>query len=432
MNAKVKYGLAVLGNAAISIVPLLSGGAAAFLYFIGETVTTYDEFGKEITTKKVGQLTPPVILLGIVFLISVICVVLFKSKLKAFLSSSMEQAEYDEFGRSKKKSIANMTRKEREAIDMQNAANMERLIPTMVMKSLVHEGSTTPDEDMAKLIGIQPVKDKIEEMTARMKFEAEEREEILRTQGKKALKNMPENKNSMSGRHFCFYGSAGTGKTTVARILTGFLFRYGYIKENKCVEIDGNFLKCGLESGQKTKLICQKSYGGVLFIDEAYTMIDGNPQIGKEIIATLIKEMEDHRDKFTVIIAGYKNDMIRLIETNEGFKSRIKEYLEFPDYSVDEMAEIFKVMASSEGYEVSEGAMENFKIRITAEKAYHSFGNGRTVRNVLDETLDRHSINYGKGILEEKDGDTVIRTNAENRKRICAPDVSASPNKNAL
>ena len=166
---------------------------------------------------------------------------------------------------------------------------------------------------------------------------------------------------SMSGRHMVFYGSPGTGKTTVARIITGFLYKYGYIKENKYVEIDGNFLKAGAESGTKTKMICQKA-----------------------------------------------EDMNRLLMTNEGFKSRIKEYLQFPDYTTPEMVEIFELMAKEQNITVTPAAIENLEIRVENERKLSTFGNGRTARNVLDEAIDKHALNYGMGKLSGCDEDGYL------------------------
>lgn len=307
---------------------------------------------------------------------------------------------------------------------------MEMLFPTSVMNKIVKEGSRNPEKDLQDMIGLPLVKQKVTEMAARMQFE---REAMTK---EKQEKKQTRSEYGMNGRHFVFYGSAGTGKTTVARIITGFLYKYGYIKENKCIEIDGNFLKAGEMSDTKTKLLIQKAYGGVLFIDETYAIMDGTAEYGKAVIATLIKEMEDNRDKFTVILAGYKNDIKRLLDTNEGFKSRIKEYLEFPDYSTTEMKDIFQAMAHGKGYIVSQEALDNFEVRCDRERRLSSFGNGRTARNILDECLDRHALNYGQNLLSRKitvnGEEQIITDKAQNKFVLCGCDVSTSPNKNVL
>lgn len=363
----------------------------------------------------------------IVFIITLVQFLVLKAPLKKLYNKALMDNEYDEFGVSKKKSFENLTRKEREEMDFQKARQMEQLLSSSVLKKIIRKGSKTPEKDLDSLIGIASVKQKVKEMTARMKFEHD---------AKKGRKKQASGTNSMSGRHMVFYGSAGTGKTSVCRIITGFLYKYGYIKENKCVEIDGNFLKAGEESATKTRLIFQKAYGGVLFIDEAYTIMDGSGGYGKEAIATLIKEMEDNRDKVIVILAGYKNDMKRLLDANEGFKSRIKEYIEFPDYSVEEMKDIFTSMAHSEGYVVSSEALDNFSIRCAKEKQLSSFGNGRTARNILDETIDRHAMNYGDGTLANVgivNGMPQEQSDIAKLKFVlCGCDVSTSVNKAVL
>ena len=253
----------------------------------------------------------------IVFFITLVQWGIFKKPLAKMYQKAIQDNEYDEFGNSKKSNYATLTRKEREQMDKEKLQQMEMLFPTSVMNKIVKEGSKNPEKDLQDMIGLPLVKQKVTEMAARMQFERE-----AMTKEKKE-KKQTRSEYGMNGRHFVFYGSAGTGKTTVARIITGFLYKYGYIKENKCIEIDGNFLKAGEMSDTKTKLLIQKAYGGVLFIDEAYAIMDGTAEYGKAVIATLIKEMEDNRDKFTVILAGYKNDIKRLLDTNEGFKSRI-------------------------------------------------------------------------------------------------------------
>ena len=369
----------------------------------------------------IDEINIPVIA-SVIFLISFIQWIIFKNPLKNMMQKAISDNEYDEFGRSKKKTYSNLTRAEREALDKKKLVEIETLLPSSVMKKIIKKGSENPEEDLNALIGLLPVKNKVNEMVARMRFEQE-------TRKKDSKKNTQ--KYGANGRHFVFYGSAGTGKTTVARIITGFLYQYGYIKDNKCIEVDGNFLKAGEMSDTKTKLIIQQAYGGVLFIDEAYAILDGSAQYGKAAVATLIKEMEDNRDKFTVILAGYKNDIKRLLDSNEGFKSRIKEYLDFPDYTVDEMKKIFESMANSEGFAVSGKALEKLEIRFEKEQKLSSFGNGRTVRNILDETIDRHALNYGNGNLV-RDESVNEYSNEDNKFMICPCDISTSINKAIL
>lgn len=299
------------------------------------------------------------------------------------------KAEYDEFGRSKSKgSYERLSKKERDAIDLQTTADMERIVSSEVLKKITKEGSKNPDADMDELIGLKPVKDKMHEMVARMEFESEDE----KGKKKKKKKSVSLDETSFSGRHMVFTGSPGTGKTTIARIMTGFLYKYGYITENKCVEVDGNFLKAGEYTEQKVKLVVQRAFGGVLFIDEAYALMYGPG--AADAIATLIKQMEDNRGRFIVILAGYTDEMRELLESNPGFSSRIKEFLNFPDYNEKEMEDIFSFMAGKKGYKVDEDAYDIYDERIAKERRLRSFGNARTARSVLDETLDRHALNY--------------------------------------
>lgn len=321
--------------------------------------------------------------------LAVICLLLNKP-MQALRIRARQESEYDEFGLSKTKGrYEYLSKAERDQIDLQKTADMERVMNSSAIKKMTKKGSSNPEQDMEELIGLAPVKEKMEEMVARMQFEQME--------NKKRQKK--DRQNSMSGRHMVFYGSPGTGKTTVARILTGFLYKYGYVKENKCIEVDGNFLKAGGDTALKTELVIRQAYGGVLFIDEAYSIMDVADGSGAEAVATLIKQMEDNRDRFILIMAGYTNEMRRLLEANPGFESRIKEYLDFPDYSEEELDSIFSIMAWQQGFKVSLKAYDAFHERMARERKSISFGNARTVRNVLDEVIDKHALNFVKGAI---------------------------------
>ena len=362
---------------------------------------------------------PAIVLIGALYtrsiVLAVIGIVLIAVGLtlsKVFSNMRVEarrEVEYDEFGLSKSKgNYERLSKAERDAIDLQKTAHMEQIMNSSAIKKMTHEGSTDPQADMDNMIGLESVKNKMREMVARMKFDSED-------------KNRKNSANGISGRHMVFFGSPGTGKTTVARILTGFLYQYGYIKKNKCVEVDGNFLKAGQDTAIKTELTVRQAYDGVLFVDEAYALMDSGDGSGREAVATLIKQMEDHRDRFILILAGYTGEMQVLLNANPGFESRIKEYLDFPDYNDEEMRQIFVMMAKQNGFEVAPDALYALDERVAKERRLRSFGNARTARNILDESIDRHSLNYVDGRLDRKD-----------RYCLCGIDISRELKRNGF
>lgn len=287
--------------------------------------------------------------------------------------------DYDEFGVSKKYGkYERMSAKEKKVIDMQKMADMERILSSSQIKKLTHKGSDDPCKDMKKLIGLRNVKDKMNEMVARMEFERSSK------------------KMQISSKHMAFLGSPGTGKTTVARIMTGFLYQNKYIKKNKCVEVDGNFLKSSTsaDTAIKTELIIREALGGVLFIDEAYALVEGSDGIGEQAVATLIKAMEDRKGEFVLILAGYTNEIKKLIQSNPGFESRIKDFMVFQDYNNEELKEIFINMARDNNFVVDANALDKLEERFERERNLSSFGNGRTARNILDECIDKHAFNF--------------------------------------
>ena len=298
-----------------------------------------------------------------------------------------EKIIYDKNGKYKNIRIGKLSRKDRDRIAKETFINEEMLFGSGFLQRITHKGTKNPTEKLDSLIGLVSVKKEIKKLEARMQYSKKDKE-----------------KPSM---HMCFLGNPGTGKTTVARIMTSFLYQNKFIKENKCIEIDGNTVK-GSSSGETNKklnLLLDKAKHGVLFIDEAYSLMYG--AYSKEIIATILKRMEDEKTSFVLILAGYKNEMENLINTNPGFKSRIRHFLNFPDYDLPQLLEIFRILCNSKGFYVSEEAMEKYETKIEKERKTKNFGNARTVRNDFEDTIDEHAYNYINGIIP-KDKKNII------------------------
>lgn len=308
--------------------------------------------------------------------------------------------EYDENGLSKTHGqFSQLSRKEREAIDRQKTLDAERILSATTFKMICHDGSQNCHEELDRLIGLQNVKDRIHEMEARMDYE-KKAESDNKDKHKRRKNNRTQTLSSM---HMMFYGKPGTGKTTVARIMTGLLYEYGYIRKNQCVEIDGNFFN-GLSVGESSKranMLITKSLGGVIFIDEAYALLSNGG--GQEVIATIVKAMEDHRDEIVFIFAGYEKEMEKLVRSNPGIESRIKYHLHFEEYNLGELKQIFKEMAHEKNLLVSEKLLDAFSNEIMYKKSQPDFGNARTVRNMLDTIIDKHAVNLRNGSIPEAD-----------------------------
>lgn len=337
-------------------------------------------------------------------IISVVISIILYKPISRLRISTRKDVEYDEFGLSKTKGkYERLSKAERDAIDLQKTAHSEIVLDSTALKKMTKKGSNDPDKDLNNLIGLPTVKDKVRSLAARMQFE---REELKNKKRQKELKKSNASASSLSGRHMVFFGPPGTGKTTVARIMTGYLYKYGFITENKCVEIDGNFLKAGEDTALKTTLVIRQAYGGVLFIDEAYALMQGTH--GDEAIASIIKQMEDEKTRFVLILAGYTDEMKALLGANPGFESRVKEYLYFADYSNSELFEIFNSMAHQRGFVVDSNTLGSFETRINKERTLKSFGNARTVRNVLEESIDKHSLRFSSGMIDKNDKYRIV------------------------
>ena len=208
--------------------------------------------------------------------------------------------------------------------------------------------------------------------------------------------------------HMVFLGNPGTGKTTIARIISNILYNLGYIKENKLIEVSSKDL-VGQYVGQtspKTMDVINKSLNGVLFIDEAYTLaVKGENSYNAEAIATLIQAMENYRDKLVVIFAGYTKEMQDFLNSNSGITSRIGYTLEFDDYKTEELIKIFNNFATKNGFIVSEEANKYLEEVINENRNTKNFGNARFVRNIYEKTVIKHATN-----VKNKKQNKILKT----------------------
>jgi SpoVK/Ycf46/Vps4 family AAA+-type ATPase len=195
--------------------------------------------------------------------------------------------------------------------------------------------------------------------------------------------------------HFVFTGNPGTGKTTVARILSRIFKGLGILSKGQLIEVTDKDLVAGYvgQTSANTNKIIDSAMGGVLFIDEAYTLAKKQNSFGQEAIDTLLKRMEDDRGKFIVIAAGYSKEMEEFLNSNPGLDSRFTRKIDFEDYTPDELQKIMISMISKEGLTINDAADE--KVRLKLEDIYHNknnrFANGRTVRNEFEIILQNQS-----------------------------------------
>ncbi len=192
-------------------------------------------------------------------------------------------------------------------------------------------------------------------------------------------------------RHLVFNGNPGTGKTTVARLVAGIYRALGLLTKGQLVEVDRSELVAGYlgQTAAKTAEVVKSAEGGVLFIDEAYSLT--GDQYGKEAIDTLVKEMEDKRDDLVVIVAGYPLPMQIFIGENPGLESRFRTTIDFADYTDDELAEIFAGMAKAADYDAGDDVVARLREILEGVERGPSFGNARFVRNLLEAAIGHHA-----------------------------------------
>lgn len=237
--------------------------------------------------------------------------------------------------------------------------------------------------ELKSLIGLNNVKQEIEGLVNFVNYQKIRKEKGL---------NVPN-----LSLHLVFSGNPGTGKTTVARIIAKIYKELGLITNGQVIEVDRSDLVAGYvgQTAIKTQKVIEKAIGNVLFIDEAYTLLGEGNDFGQEAIDTLLKEMEDNRDNLVVIIAGYTEELEKFINSNPGLESRFNRYIDFEDYSAEELLDMFLYMSKKNQYNIDETA-KNELLTYFNSIDVAQFGNGRGVRNLFEKiiTYQANNIDY--------------------------------------
>ena len=240
-------------------------------------------------------------------------------------------------------------------------------------------------EELDSLIGLDTIKTELKKLANFLKIQAIREERALPTRSQ--------------AMHLVFMGNPGTGKTTVARIVGKILFGLGYLNDQRFKEADRSTLVAGYlgQTAGKTNKLIDEALNGVLFVDEAYSLAGENlasgDAFGKEAISTLLKRMEDERDKLCIIAAGYPEPMERFLRSNPGLRSRFTRKILFDDYGVHSLLKIFRVLASAEEYKLTRGLLVKLAtiIKIALVKKDETFGNARFVRSLFESIICQHS-----------------------------------------
>lgn len=234
--------------------------------------------------------------------------------------------------------------------------------------------------ELDALVGLKDVKADVRRLTSLLRIEE------IRTAHK-----LPTLETS---HHLVFTGNPGTGKTTVARLMSQILASLGVVSKGHLVETDRSQLVAGYvgQTAERTRLVLESALGGTLLIDEAYALARGSDQdFGREAIDTLVKFMEDHRDDLSVVAAGYPAEMATLIDANPGLHSRFTRTIHFPDYTTEELLLIFEAMSEAMRYHLDEAGRRQLQSVIDAAPRTRGFGNARFVRNVFEAAVSRQA-----------------------------------------
>jgi SpoVK/Ycf46/Vps4 family AAA+-type ATPase len=237
--------------------------------------------------------------------------------------------------------------------------------------------------DLQAMIGLGSVKNEINKLLATLEVEKKRREQ-----------GMPI---ATISRHMIFTGPPGVGKTVVARVLGDVYRSLSVLRRGHVVEVDRGGLVAGWvgQTAIRTREVCESALDGILFIDEAYALIPSSlatGDFGKEAIDTLLKFMEDHRERIVVIVAGYPAEMGRFVASNPGLRGRFPKTIDFPAYSVEELLAIFSRMAASDGYKVPGDAEEPLRNWIAASQRIEGWANARSIRTLLEAAREAQAL----------------------------------------
>lgn len=234
--------------------------------------------------------------------------------------------------------------------------------------------------ELDKLIGLTAVKEEVRLLTA-----------LLRVQKLREERELPV---IDSNKHLIFSGNPGTGKTTVGRLLARIYRSLGVVDRGQLVEVDRSGLVAGFvgQTAKKVQEVFDRADGGVLLIDEAYSLTRGGEKdFGREAIDAVVKNVEDRRDSMVVILAGYPKEMSELVATNPGFQSRFPKTITFPDYTDEELVAILGLISGGGTYHLTDDAEDAAKAWFAAHDRGHGFGNGRLARNLFEAAVSRHA-----------------------------------------
>jgi SpoVK/Ycf46/Vps4 family AAA+-type ATPase len=254
----------------------------------------------------------------------------------------------------------------------------EALVPPVPLNELMAK--------LHKLVGLEKVKKEVETLT-----------NLVRLNQMRKERKLPVPPLSL---HMAFTGNPGTGKTTVARLLSQIFRAIGVLEKGHLVETDRSGLVAGYvgQTALKVQEKVQAAMGGMLFIDEAYALATGDEEdFGREAVDTLVKLIEDHRDKFVVVVAGYPAPMQKFLDSNPGLRSRFNRFIHFDDYEPDELFQIMQRMCEENGYKLDPKAAEYATALLTHlyQKRGENFANGRDVRNIFEQAVAQQANRVG-------------------------------------